>query len=174
MDIQAIEESIEEQDDAETDEITTKQKEEDDGEIDETAVKQKEDDAEIVETAAKQKEDDREINETAAKQKEEDDVEIDETTAEQEEKIAEEADCGSMLILRRALQTQINIKINCCEVCANVASTTLMEKLRLSSSPHPQPYELQWLSNNSNVQATRDGITVDESKVEAIKPWLEP
>ena len=94
---------------------------------------------------------------------EEDEPESDEMAAEQEEEIVEEADCGSMLVLRRALHTQISpqedqrlnifqtrctINNKVCTViidsgsCANVASTTLVEKLGLPTAPHPQPYKL--------------------------------
>ena len=35
--------------------------------------------------------------------------------------------------------------------CANVASTRLMEKLGLKTTPHPKPYKLQWLSDNGEL-----------------------
>ena len=35
--------------------------------------------------------------------------------------------------------------------CTNVASTRLMEKLGLKTTPHPKPYKLQWLSDNGEL-----------------------
>ena len=35
--------------------------------------------------------------------------------------------------------------------CTNVASTRLVEKLGLKTTPHPKPYKLQWLSNNDEL-----------------------
>ena len=36
--------------------------------------------------------------------------------------------------------------------CANVASKTLVDKLKLSVSPHPSPYTLQWLNQGKGLQ----------------------
>ena len=33
----------------------------------------------------------------------------------------------------------------------NVASTRLVEKLGLKTTPHPKPYKLQWLSDNGEL-----------------------
>ena len=35
--------------------------------------------------------------------------------------------------------------------CTNVASTRLVEKLGLKTTPHPKPYKLQWLSDNGEL-----------------------
>ena len=35
--------------------------------------------------------------------------------------------------------------------CTNVASTRLVEKLGLKTTPHPKPYKLQWLSDNDEL-----------------------
>ena len=35
--------------------------------------------------------------------------------------------------------------------CINVASTRLVEKLGLKTTPHPKPYKLQWLSDNGEL-----------------------
>lgn len=82
---------------------------------------------------------------------------------EEEEEVIEKGDGSNMLVLRRVLHVQnsphddqqLNIfQIRCtinAKVCsiivnsgsyANVASTTLMEKLELPSSPHPYLYQL--------------------------------
>ena len=39
--------------------------------------------------------------------------------------------------------------------CTNVASTTLVEKLRMPTSKHPQPYKLQWLNNSREVRVNK-------------------
>ena len=80
----------------------------------------------------------------------------------------EYAVCGESLVIRRAINTQVkeegveqgeNIFHTRCLVggkvctliidggsCANVASTTLVEKLGLKCEKHPKPYRLQWLN----------------------------
>ena len=35
--------------------------------------------------------------------------------------------------------------------CTNVASTRLVRKLDLKTTPHPRPYKLQWLSENGEL-----------------------
>ena len=87
---------------------------------------------------------------------------------EVEEECIEEADEGELLVLRRALSghkapnheeqrenifhTRCTIQGRVCSLivdggsCANVASTTLVDKLQLKIEPHPQPYSIQWLS----------------------------
>ena len=39
--------------------------------------------------------------------------------------------------------------------CANVASTTLVDKLGLKCIKHPNPYRLQWLNDSGEVKVTR-------------------
>ena len=39
--------------------------------------------------------------------------------------------------------------------CTNVASTTLVEKLRMPTSKHPRPYKLQWLNNSGEVRVNK-------------------
>jgi hypothetical protein len=41
------------------------------------------------------------------------------------------------------------------ESCTNVASTTLVEKLGLTTVPHPKLYSLQWLNENGEIQVTK-------------------
>ena len=38
--------------------------------------------------------------------------------------------------------------------CANVASTELVTKLNLTTTPHPSPYKLQWLNNQGEIKVT--------------------
>ncbi|GAV91471.1 hypothetical protein CFOL_v3_34866, partial [Cephalotus follicularis] len=75
---------------------------------------------------------------------------------------------GELLVVRHALhaklktsddqrknifQSRCSIKGRVCSLiidsgsCTNVAATTLVEKLNLSTTPHPSPYKLQWLSD---------------------------
>jgi len=37
----------------------------------------------------------------------------------------------------------------------NVASTTLVEKLGLTTLPHPRPYSLQWMNENGEIWVTK-------------------
>ena len=39
--------------------------------------------------------------------------------------------------------------------CTNVASTTLIEKLKLPTLKHPRPHRLQWLNDSGEVKVTR-------------------
>jgi hypothetical protein len=39
--------------------------------------------------------------------------------------------------------------------CTNVASTTLVEKLGLTTVPHPKLYSLRWLNENGKIQVTK-------------------
>ncbi|GAV75298.1 hypothetical protein CFOL_v3_18777 [Cephalotus follicularis] len=39
--------------------------------------------------------------------------------------------------------------------CTNVAATTLVEKLNLSTTPHPSPYKLQWLSDGNQLKVSQ-------------------
>jgi hypothetical protein len=41
------------------------------------------------------------------------------------------------------------------ESCTNVASTTLVEKLGLTTVPHPKLYSLWWLNQNGEIQVTK-------------------
>ena len=105
--------------------------------------------------------------------------ESDDDKEESEEEIVEEADSGNMLVIRRVLhaqvgqgeeqrenlfQTRCTIKGKVCTLivdggsCTNVASTTLVEKLSLPTLTHAQPYKLQWLSNGSTLQVTKQVV----------------
>ena len=41
------------------------------------------------------------------------------------------------------------------ESCSNIASTTMVEKLCLTTTKHPQPYQLQGLSNKGQFRVTQ-------------------
>ncbi|KAI4339616.1 hypothetical protein MLD38_024534 [Melastoma candidum] len=70
--------------------------------------------------------------------------------------IAEEVDQREKIF-----QTRCTVQGKVCHVivdngsCTNVASTTMVEKLKLSTKPHPRPYKLQWLSKESDVRVTK-------------------
>lgn len=95
---------------------------------------------------------------------------------EEEEKL--EFLVGESLVLRRALNTQVevddseqqreNIFYTRCYVndkvcsmiiddgsCTNVASTTLVEKYGLALLRHPRPYKLQWLNESGKVRVNK-------------------
>jgi len=81
---------------------------------------------------------------------------------------------GEMLLIRRALSgiasqhdmgqrdtifhTWCTVKGKVCSLiidggsCANVAFKTFVEKLKLSVSPHPSPYTIQWLNQGKGLQ----------------------
>ena len=89
---------------------------------------------------------------------------VEEDQEEDVEEIVEEADDGEMLVIRRALsglkgdkeEQRENIFHSRCTVggkvcslivdggsCANVASSSMVEKLCLQATPHPHPYNIQ-------------------------------
>ena len=39
--------------------------------------------------------------------------------------------------------------------CTNVASTTLVEKLGLTTLPYPRSYSLRWLNENGEIRVTK-------------------
>ncbi|CAN0843250.1 hypothetical protein LINGRAHAP2_LOCUS3771 [Linum grandiflorum] len=39
--------------------------------------------------------------------------------------------------------------------CTNVASTTLVTALKLPTTKHPSPYQLQWLNNGGELKVSR-------------------
>ena len=42
--------------------------------------------------------------------------------------------------------------------CTNVASSHLVDKLKLPTIPHPQPYSLQWLKKGNEVHITKQAL----------------
>ena len=84
---------------------------------------------------------------------------------------------GKMLISRRALSVQIkeddevlqenifhtrcHMQNKVCSViiyrdsCTHVASTTMVEKLRLPMIKHPRPYKSQWLNDSGEVRVNK-------------------
>jgi len=92
------------------------------------------------------------------------------------EEYVEEADEGELLVLRRTLSghkdanhakqmenifhTQCTINGRVCSLivdggsCTNMASTTLVEKLKIKTEVHPQPYSIQWLNQGKGLQVS--------------------
>ncbi|GAV80058.1 Asp_protease_2 domain-containing protein [Cephalotus follicularis] len=82
---------------------------------------------------------------------------------------------GELLVVRSALhaklktsdqrenifQSRCSIKGRVCSLiidsgsCTNVAATTLVEKLNLPTTPHPSPYNLQWLSDGNQLKVSQ-------------------
>jgi hypothetical protein len=58
-------------------------------------------------------------------------------------------------------QTKCVIKERSCRLiidggsCNNLASSDMVEKLALSTTPHPHPYYIRWLNNSGKVKVTR-------------------
>ncbi|CAL9121046.1 unnamed protein product, partial [Musa textilis] len=42
--------------------------------------------------------------------------------------------------------------------CTNVASTNLVDKLKLPTTKHPQPYKLQWLNQGNDLKVTKRAL----------------
>jgi len=104
------------------------------------------------------------VQEEVVEEEKEESIEANE---EEEEEIIAEADEVEMLVLRRALNSQKgeqeeqreNIFHSRCTVqgkvclmiidsgsCANVVSSSMIEKLNMQTSVHPHPYNIQWLN----------------------------
>ena len=96
----------------------------------------------------------------------------------QEEQIgAEDAEHYESLIVQRVLsaqmeeaeqnqrhtlfQTKCVVKEHSCRLiidggsCNNLASSDMVEKLALTTKPHPHPYHIRWLNNSGKVKVTR-------------------
>jgi hypothetical protein len=62
---------------------------------------------------------------------------------------------------QRIFHTRCQIQDKVCRMiidngsCTNVASTTLVEKLGLTTLPHPRPYSLRWLNENGEIRVTK-------------------
>ena len=60
--------------------------------------------------------------------------------------------------------TRCHVKDKVCSVivdggsCTNVASTSMVEKLGLTTLRHPRPYKLQWLNDSGEVRVTRQVV----------------
>jgi len=92
---------------------------------------------------------------------------------DEQEEVMEEADEGELLGLQKALSgikgakeeqrenifhTRCTVQGRVCsliidgESCANVASLSMVEKLNLQATAHPQPYNIQWLNQGEGLQ----------------------
>jgi len=58
-------------------------------------------------------------------------------------------------------QTKCVIKEHSCRLiidggsCNNLASSNMVEKLSLTTKPHPHPYHIRWLNNSGKVKVTK-------------------
>ena len=90
------------------------------------------------------------------------------------EEVEEGPDEGELLVIRRALSglasqdeleqrdsifhTRCTMGGKVCSLiidgrsCANVASQSMVDKLKLSMTPHPKPYTIQWLNQSKGLQ----------------------
>ncbi|XP_019089029.1 PREDICTED: uncharacterized protein LOC109127902 [Camelina sativa] len=104
----------------------------------------------------------------------EEEKECDSTSSLEEHEVC--ATEGKLLVTRRALvmqdkiqevqqrenlfHTRCLVKDKVCSLiidggsCTNVASTILVEKLKLDTKKHPRPYNLQWLNNQRNMKVS--------------------
>jgi hypothetical protein len=62
---------------------------------------------------------------------------------------------------KNIFHTRCQIRDKVCEMiidnesCTNIASTILVEKLGLTTIPHPRPYSLRWLNKNGEIRVTK-------------------
>jgi len=90
------------------------------------------------------------------------------------EEVEKGPDDGELLVIRRALSglashdeleqrksifhTRCTMGGKVCSLiidrrsCANVASQTMVDKLKLMVTPHPKPYTIQWLNQSKGLQ----------------------
>ena len=113
-----------------------------------------------------------------------------------EEEYVEEADDGELLVIRRTLSgqrgssqdeqrenifhTRCTVNGRVCSLivdsgsCANVASTTMVEKLQLKIEPHPNSYSIQWLNQGKGLQvSTRCLISLSIGKSYHDELWFD-
>jgi hypothetical protein len=93
------------------------------------------------------------------------------------EEVEEGPDDGELLVIRRALSglasqddfeqretifhTRCTVGGKVCSLiidggsCANVASQSMVDKLKLMVTPHPKPYTIQWLNQSKGLQISQ-------------------
>ncbi|XP_061957345.1 uncharacterized protein LOC133678848, partial [Populus nigra] len=122
------------------------------------------------------------------KSEDEDEVQV----AEQEEDF--EPVKGDFLVMQRVLNAQIdvsdeqrkNIFHTRCQIrdkvcgmiidnrsCTNVGSTTLVEKLGLTTLPHLRPYSLRWLNENGEIRVTKQILQAPELELKPLPDNLK-
>ena len=112
-----------------------------------------------------------------------------------EEEVMEEADEGELLVLRRTLgslkgdqeaqrenifHSRCTIQGKVCSLiidggsCANVASSTMVEKLKLPAITHPHPYTIQWLNQGKGIKVnSRCLVSLSIGKHYSDKVWCD-
>ncbi|XP_012857702.1 PREDICTED: uncharacterized protein LOC105976984 [Erythranthe guttata] len=103
--------------------------------------------------------------------------EEDSTPPQEDDGEQEYAAHGELLVVRRApnvqakgdeeaqreniFYTRCHVRDNVCSMiidggsCTNLASTTMVEKLGLPTTKHPQPYKLQWLNDSGELRVNK-------------------
>ncbi|KAL0640921.1 hypothetical protein Bca4012_103723 [Brassica carinata] len=106
-------------------------------------------------------------------------VEVEAGSAESGDEIVDFAEIGELLVVRRALSalfdpvtiqrenifhTRCSVEGKVCSLiidggsCTNVASRYLVDKLGLAKSPHPRPYRLKWLNDETELKISEQVV----------------
>ncbi|KAK9750350.1 hypothetical protein RND81_02G190000 [Saponaria officinalis] len=121
-----------------------------------------------------------EIQDLGAKDKAWEDFQVEDEGTEAQPEILIPPDEGTTLVLCRVMHSQptpleddqrqqifqmrCTVMVKICHVlidsesCTNAASTMMVEKLKLPTLNHPQPYKLRWLSRGTEVQVDKQII----------------
>ncbi|GAV85149.1 hypothetical protein CFOL_v3_28587 [Cephalotus follicularis] len=110
-----------------------------------------------------------------------------------EETLVADPVTGELLVVWRALHAKLktsddqreNIFQSICSIkgrvcswiidsgsCTNVAATTLVEKLNISTTPHPSPYKLQWLSDGNQLKVSQQVLRPSISELQSFAVWV--
>ena len=105
--------------------------------------------------------------------------EVEAGSAESGDEIVDFAEIGELLVVRRALSalfdpvtiqrenifhTRCSVEGKVCSLiidggsCTNVASRYLVDKLGLAKSPHPRPYRLKWLNDETELKISEQVV----------------
>ncbi|XP_048611684.1 uncharacterized protein LOC125585979 [Brassica napus] len=105
--------------------------------------------------------------------------EVDVGSAESGDEIVDYAETGELVVVRRALSalfdpetvqrenifhTRCSVEGKVCSLiidggsCTNVASRYLVDKLGLAKSPHPRPYKLKWLNDETELKISEQVV----------------
>ena len=112
------------------------------------------------------------------------------------EEVEEGSDEGELLVIRRALSgiashedmeqsecifhTRCTVSGKVCSLiinggsCANVASKTMVDKLKTPVTPHPNPYTIQWRNQGKGLQiTTRCLLSLSIGKTNKDEVWCD-
>lgn len=107
-------------------------------------------------------------------------MELKEAKDDPDQEAVQKANDGKLLVIHRALHIVISPKVDeqrdnifqthytinrkvCMMIidggsCTNITSITLIDKLKLPTSKHPQLYKLQWLSKGIDLKVTKQAV----------------